>query len=369
MAQRGSAFSKPSFFRTSALVIAAIAALFFVDTFLAKTERSESRAEAQRFYEAGQRLMKEGLGQDAAIQFQAALSAARDNQQYQLALGQALMAVGRFADAEATLLDLLQRDGTEGAPNLAMARVLSKEGRVPEALSYYHRSIYGQWQKDALGNRVRVRFELVDLLVSRNEKVGLLAELLPLQEEAPDDAETQTKLGRLFIAAGAPVRGADLFSDVLRKKPEDPAAYAGLGEAQFASGNYRAALGYFLMALRIRPEDGSTRQRADLCRQVLDLDPTQRGLSAEEQYRRSVKLLDRVVRETRACPDAAASDRAQDMLDKANKALKQRVSLARLSAAYELNLDLADKLWKIRKTNCAAPVKDYLSLVLDRLAE
>jgi tetratricopeptide (TPR) repeat protein len=387
---------KPSLVGTLALVFFAIVLLFFVDTFLARMERSESRIEAERSYQEGQRLLKQGFSDRAADQFRAAISSSRDNSDYQLALAQALMAAGRFSDAEASLADPLARDGTAGAPNLAMARVLTKEGRIDEALSYYHRAIYGQWKQNALGNRVQVRFELIDLLIARNQTRGLLAELLPLQGEAPGDSATKKKLAGLFVSAGSPARGAELFRDVLKGDSQDPDAYAGLGDAAFAQGNYRTALAYYQAALRLRfadgktvPDDDHARQRAEICTQVLALDPTQRGLSTDEQYRRSVKLLDLLLTDVRPCLGAGTPVSAQ-LLDAAAKALKQRVSVSLQSAALESNLDLSEELWQLRKTECPATppsttassatpssttpsltttMDEPLSLVLNRLAQ
>jgi len=372
MARTESPFSKPSFLRTFVFVLIAIAAFVFIDAFLEKMERAETQVEAKRYYEAGQGLMKQGLSQAAAEQFRAAGSIVRDNQEYHLALGQALTAAGRFADAETTLSELLQRDATAGPPNLAMARVLVKEGRITEAFSYYHRAIYGQWKQNARGNRVQIRFELIDLLVARHAGEGLLAELLPLQEEAPDDAATKMKLGRLFVAAGSPARGAALFGDLLRSTPQDPDAYAGLGEADFAQGNYRTAASHFRTALNFRPDDDKTRNRLDVCNQVLALDPTQRGLSLEEQYRRSVKLLDLVLSDLRSCSEAASVGAAQDSIDSATKVLKQRVLRSQQGAAYESNLNLADQLWRVRKSVCGEPAgtaDEPLSVVLSRVAQ
>jgi len=367
-----SLFSKPSIFRTLALTCAAITGLSFVDTFLARTDRAETRVEAQRYYETGQRLMQQGDNDGATEQFRAAFAVDRDNQEYQLALAQALMAAGRYPDAEATLMALLQRDATGGAANLAMARVLVKEERIPEALSYYHRAVYGQWNQNALENRVRVRYELVDLLVAQNSTEGLLAELLPLQEEAPDGAETKMKLGRLFIAAGSPARGVPLFRSVLRTQPQDPDAYAGLGEAEFARGNYRTALAYFQTVSRFRPEDGLAQKRIAVTNQVLSLDPTARGLSIDEQYRRSLKVLDLELTDVRQCLSPAAASSSEGLMEAADKMLKQRVPVARQSAAYESNLELADRLWQVRKADCDAsahPSDEALSLVLNKLSQ
>jgi tetratricopeptide (TPR) repeat protein len=338
--------------RTLLLTVAAIAALFLIDTVLARTEQAESRAAAALAYENGTRLMQRGRYLDAVEQFQEAISLARENALYPLALAQALLAADHLTEAEATLSDLLEHDGTGGAPNLAMARVLAKEGKFMDAVSYYHRAIYGRWTRDAARNRVQARSELVDFLVANHSTEELLAELLPLQMEAPGDLSTQKKLAFAFIAAGSPVRAAELFHDVLRREPQDPDAYAGLGEAEFARGNYRAARANFEAVLRLRPADDANRQRLDLSNQVLALDPAQRGLSSEEQYRRSLKILELSVASTASCLVSPASAAAKDLIDSANSVLKQQTHSARRVEAMEENMQLADRIWQIRRTEC-----------------
>ena len=76
---------------------------------------------------------QQGRPLDATAQFDEAISLARENPAYPLALAEALEAAGRLPEAEATLSELLERDGTGGAPNLAMARVQAKEGRLTDA--------------------------------------------------------------------------------------------------------------------------------------------------------------------------------------------------------------------------------------------
>ena len=369
MAVREPAFSKPSLPRTITLVIAAIGALFLVDTFLAALERSQSHLEAERLYHEGQEFLLQGLGEGAAEQFQAALFISRDNKEYQLALSQAFTAADRVADAEATLAGLLERDADGGPANLAMARVLAREGRLVEAISYYHRAIYGQWGKNAVEPRVQVRFELVNLLVAHHSNEGLLAELLPLEEEAPDDLSTRMKLAPLFMAAGSPVRAADLFHEVLQMEPRNPDARVGLGETEFARGNYRGALSDYQTALRFRSnvkDADSIRHRMEICNQVLALDPSQRGLSAEERHRRSVRLLDLILQNIGSCSVAS-----ETLVATATKALKEPVSASRQSAAYESNMELADKLWQARRTECngALSAPEFLSLTLSKLSQ
>jgi tetratricopeptide (TPR) repeat protein len=360
--------SKPSFLRTLMLTMIAIGVLFSVDTFLAKKEKQESHVESERFYQAGQKAMQQGAPQIAVEQFTAAYAIARDNHEYQIALAEALIASGRLPEAEDTLSDLLQKDGTNGPANFAMARALVKEGRTAEGISYYHRAIYGQWGQSDVAHRRVARFELVDLLAAQNDKEALLAELLPLQEQAPDDAATQLKLGRLFITAGSPARAIPLFRAVLQQNTAKPDAYAGLGEAEFVQGDYRAALADFLQASHFRPEDSAIKSRIELSRQLLTLDPNLRGLSAEEQHRRSLALLDLILREVRDCT-ASAAPPGRDLVDQAEKVRKGHVTASQQSAAYESTVELLDKLWQIDKASCAAQSKssEPLAIVMESL--
>jgi hypothetical protein len=66
----------------------------------------------------------------------------------------------------------------------------------------------------------------------------------------------------------------------------------GIGDAELARGNFRAAQASFQRASRLNPDDRSVRERLVLCEDVLALDPTGRGLTSAERYRRSIKLVE-----------------------------------------------------------------------------
>jgi Flp pilus assembly protein TadD len=361
-----------SFVSTLALTFAAIAVLFTIDTFLAKTERAEDRAQASQLFAEGERMVGQGRYADAISRLSDAVSIQRDNREYRLALADAYLAAGRSADAEAALNELLQEDSTDGAANLAMARVLLKEDRTTDAISFYHRAIYGHWKDQAMENRVRVRFELVDLLARQDAKADLLAELLPLQEEAPDDLQTRQRIGRLFISAGSSSHAAEVFQDILRRHPQDADAYAGLGAAEAARGNYQTARIDYSTAAHLKPQDDGIRGRLELIDQVLELDPTQRGLDTRERYRRSLKLLQLTLDDVKSCAPAQA-DPAQSskaLLDTAAETLKLRVAANGQNEAAENNLDLAEQLWQLRRTRCPPPPADVespLALVLAKI--
>ncbi len=251
-----------------------------------------------------------------------------------------------------------------------MARVLVKEGRLPEAISYFHRAIYGHWAADAAQNRLSARFELIDLLAEHDSKEELLAELLPVQDQALRDVKTQIRIGQMFLTAGSPARAADVFRGILTYAPANAQAHAGLGEAEFVRGDYRAAQQDFQAALRLAPDDQATKRRLDASNELLILDPTIRGLGPMERFRRSLKLVELTVDETRRCIGQTPSPELQGLLDKAGKELKAPVSRVRQSEVSESNLDLAEQLWQARKKECKPPAAadTPLALVLARLA-
>ncbi|HEY1203157.1 MAG: tetratricopeptide repeat protein [Bryobacteraceae bacterium] len=352
----------PSVLRTFALIFVAMAALFAADTFLAKAEDAARRSEARRLFQEGRWLEAHGRLPEAIDRLRTAVSNVRGDREYQLALAQALLAAGRVPEAESSLTDLLERDSTGGVPNLTMARLLVKSGRIPEAISYYHRAIYGQWKDDEAGNRVKARFELVDLLVRQDEKRALLAELLPLQDEAPSDTETHMRIGRLFLAAGAPSRAAEVFRSILHRQPEDADAYAGFGEAEFALGKYRAAQLDFAVASHLGPGDAQISAQLALCAQVLALDPVRRGIGPAEQRQRSRKLIELTLAEAQRCAGAAPPQPLVALMKKARNP----------GADVDANLDLAERLWQARRAECGAatsPADQALALVMAKLAQ
>jgi tetratricopeptide (TPR) repeat protein len=356
--------SSRQFLRTFSLVAMAMVALFAADTFLAKSEQAESRIEAQRLFTLSQSLLQQGRAAEAVERLKDAVEIERGNREYQQALAQAQLAAGKAGDAQATLNDLLLSDSTSGPANLVMSRVLVKEGRIPEAISYYHRAIFGQWPEDGQGNRLKVHFELIDLLARENSKEELLAELLAVQDQMPVDPAARLRAGRLFLAAGSPARAADVYRAALKDQPANAEAYAGLGEADFAKGDYRAAQSDFQSAVRLSPADPTAGKRLDLASRVLALDPAVRGIGAAERFRRSRILLQMTV-DAGACLDSN-----QELLDDAQKTLKGRVIPAAEDEATETNVDLAGKLWQARVSECkpAPDPNDPLGLVLAKAA-
>ena len=125
----------------------------------------------------------------------------------------------------------------------------------------------------------------------------------------------------------------------------------------------------FENALRLRPEDKASRERLDLSNQVLALDPSQRGLTREEQYQRSLKILELAVASATSCLASPLSADRAELVDSANKRLQRRNHPLSDGEAMEENMQLADKIWQIRKSECKGTPSSAIDLVLGKATQ
>lgn len=363
--------SAPEFIATFAAVLAAIAVLLVFDTALAKIDTVETRSHAASEYRKGESLLAQGKLHDAIDHLRTAASLDREHSAYTVALADAILAEGSPNDAEPLLTPVLERNATDGAANLALARILVKEGRIEEAKSYYHRAIYGLWPGDAQHYRAAARFELIDLLARTGARQELLAELLPIQDESRGDSALRKRMAHLFVLAGSPSRASDIYRDILRRNPRDEEAYLGLADAALALGNYPTARADLLAASRLSPDDSAIQSRMMLADSAIAIDPTQRGLGLDEQYRRSRRLVEMTIGSARRCLGADAPQVAA-ALDSVTRTLLAPSTAMPRSQAIEENLSLAGQLWRMRGARCTTPPprdEEALALIQDRIAQ
>jgi len=360
-----------SFIGTFSLTLLAIAALFTGDTFLAAVDRKESDVEAARLFREGQSLLAQGDNTKAIDRINDAIEIDRGNRGYFRTLAEAQLAAGKTSETEQTATDLLESDPTDGQASLLMARALTKQDRYQEAISYFHRAVYGHWDQDQEANRQKARFELINLLARRNSRQELLSELLSVQA-TPQDAKARLQMGNLFLQAGSPARAMDVFRQMLHTPSANADAYQGMGDAEFAQANYRGAQRYYQTALRLAPADLAVRHKLEVCDQLLDLDPMLRGLTTEERFQRSLKLVEMTLAEVNGCQPQNTPPDMQPLINNANAALQAHVSPLRQGDVAESNLDIAEQLWQVRKKEiCQSPADADrpLALVLARLTQ
>jgi tetratricopeptide (TPR) repeat protein len=355
-----------------ALVIAGLAAL---DRFLANAQDVEVQRLAQRSYANGIRFRHRGNISEAIEGFRKAHALERRNTEYELTLVDTLIAADKLDQAERLIRDVLEREPNDGRANLLGAHLMIKRGKTVEAESYYHRAIYGEWSSDAVTHRVAVRMELVEFLAARPEHDELLAELLPLQEQAGKDPETEKHLAHLFLVAGSPSRAADQYRAVIKETPKDAAAHVGLGEAELQRGDYGRARAAFLTASAYKPDDPAIRRQLQLASTLAALDTTSRKLTSIEKYRRSLRILELARSSLERCL-ANRSDRDPDerrqLLGSVNDILTSKRRTDVTNETSENALGLAEKAWQARIKACGvatSPDEEPLRLMMERLAQ
>ncbi len=353
-------------FGTTLLVAGVVmAVLLAADLALARMDVRESRVAAAALYDQGRVLLVQGKAREAGDRFATALSMERGNLSYARALAQAELQDGRAEEAGRTLQDLLNRAETDGAANLLMARVLVRERRPADAKSYFHRAIYGKWGADSVSRSVQARLELIDLLATRHEESELLAELLPLEAMPNDSLAPRRRLAHLFIDAGAPDRASEIFRALLRDDPRDADAYAGMGEAALALGNFHTARADYAEAARLRPENARIVARAAVADTVYAISPSVRGIGAAVRDARSRALLDAVSRRIDGCAGTWTSAFA----DSAHATLA-RVAPKDAVGSADAQASLAGELWNARPSTCRDAFNDdALTIVLRHMGQ
>ena len=356
------------------LVAVAIGALAAIDLFLEKAEQTEVANQAQRAYLQGCRLLQEGKANDAVEGLRRAHAMERKNLVYARQLIAALTAARKTSEAEPLMNEVLDADRNDGAANLVAARLKLKEGNVADAEAYYHRAIYGRWPQDGAAHRVAARMELIDLLVAKNQKKDLLAELLPLTEDAKNDSAIQMRLASLFLLAGSPGRAADIYRTLLRQDPRNADAWAGLGRAELEQGDYRAAHSAFAAAAARKPKDAAIRSKLQLATTLAGLDPTPRRLSSAEKYQRSLYILEWVQQDLEKCIQTQASGptaEQQALLERAEEVMNRPNPGAETNEMSEATLSLAAKIWQARLScgPASAPDEEALRLIMNKLAQ
>jgi tetratricopeptide (TPR) repeat protein len=339
------------------LIAATLGALLLVG-FLNYYYRSERAARADRYFKAGNDLVLHDRNQEAVEQFRDALSVSPDNREYRLALGLTLVNTGRLEEASVYLEEVLRRDPTNGRANLGLARIAAQQERTADAVTCYHRAIYGSWSANREADRIQARFELAAFLQKTGSRTQATAELLAIVDHAPNDA-ARKRVGQLLLDYGSPGQSADVFRGLARESNPDAETFSGLGAAEFAEDRYVPAREAFRRALRLNPSNEATQRELALCERILELDPTVRGLGPAERYRRSAGLLEGILGRVQQClPKVSQPADAQSLRTRADTA---RQSLARHPArrsyddASESDLSLAQELWAASQKLCAAP--------------
>jgi predicted Zn-dependent protease len=344
-----------------------------LDVSLERTQDVELAAQAVQADRSGRKLLTENRASEAVDAFRKAHALERENAKYELDLIQALMAAGKIAEAQPLMTEILEEESNNGEANLIAARLAAKQGHINVADSYYHRSIYGEWPQNVVQHQIDVRLELIHFLLERGKQDEILAELLPLQEQTTHNTALQPRIAKLFLQAGSPSRAADVYRRLIKAQPANSANYAGLGDAELALGDFRAAHAAFASAVARDVRTPEWRQRLELSTALSDLDPTVRWLSSAEKYARSMRILQMATADLQQCitnHPQLATDEASGLVSTAEQQLAAKPPKQPTNEMAEDALSLAERIWHTRTSLCGtgtASDEEPLRLIMDKV--
>jgi chloride channel protein, CIC family len=349
-------------------ILAVLIGLAVVGGLLSYYYRSERSGRAQHFYEQGNQFLQKDLYDEAIEQYRDALSISHSGQ-YRLALALALEKSGHAAEATIYLKDVLRSDPTNAEANLGMARAAAQEGRIDEAVGYYHHAIYGAWPANAAQKRIEARIELIRMLGKAGRRSQAQAELLSMLAVMPGDVSIKRQVAPLALEYALPQPAASLFRDLTGHDAQDAQAWAGLGEADYALADYAAARDALATALRLNPNDTAVQKRLEACKQILAMDPIERGLPAPERYRRSQELLAAVLDMLDNCTPPVLPPALKVQMDASRKLLVKGRRPPLYGDATENNTAAAEQLWTAGTKACGSmPSADApISRIMARL--
>lgn len=327
---------------------------------IADLNRKRNASIAAYWDRQGERQLTEGKPEAAIASLREATTNDRDNRAFAFALARALAATNRDDEARLALLRLRESAPESPEINLQLARLAARGHDVPEALRYYHHSLYGLWTGERVGERQRqVRLELIQLLLAQKERSKALAEMLVLSSDAPRNAVAQLQVGQLFMEAGDASMALQHFGEAGELDAANVAAFSGGGNAAFQLGDYKTAESYLARAVALDQQAKGAPQLLATTRLIQSCDPLAAHLSQPEQVLRLTAALQQSVKRLQQCDDVSHSGAVQDPLRSQAESLLPGITPERLREDPELLATGADLVFKIEESTrqtCGEPV-------------
>jgi chloride channel protein, CIC family len=300
-------------------LLAAFAIALLLIGVLSYAYRTSRTARARQHFQQGLQFMQKERYDEAIAQFRNALSISHATAE-RLALAEALQKAGRPDEAELYFREVLRSDPSSGPAHLGLARVLPPSQRLEE----YQRAIAGEWPDDPPRHRIETRAELIQVL----QKAGRAA-------EAVQELQHQRQA----------------WEELVREKPENAGAYAGLGATELQLGDPAASAKSFRQAVKLDGENDNYRKRLQVVDRILAINPAAPGITAGERYRRSRRLMESALGALDQCAPGNAGREA----DPARKLLLDHSAPKSYTQATEVNINLARQLWGQRLKLCGEP--------------
>ncbi|MGE5245352.1 MAG: tetratricopeptide repeat protein [Betaproteobacteria bacterium] len=270
-----------------AVLLVALVPAFAFTSLVTRLYHQRERVLAEDWLRRGEAALGSGRPDEAVDDLRTALVFSHEAPSFRLRLVDALVQANHPVEAHAQLTTLLDQQPGSGTINLQLARLAARAGDLQEAARYYDSAINGIWDANAEERRRAVRLEFASWLLQRGEPARAQAQLIALSADLPPGSPLETQVGQMLVDAGSPRRASELFADVLRRNPRDPAALEGAGVAAFQLGDYAAARRHLAAAAQTHELSPGRRDMLETATSVLTLNPFARRLSSAERSRRS----------------------------------------------------------------------------------
>ncbi len=346
------------------LVLLVLALLFVITGFVAKAYHAKLRTIGEEWYGRGEADLVKGRPERAVTDFRNALAYARDDRTYRLRMGQALAAANREDEAQAYLMGLWRDEPGNGPVNLELARLAVRQHDISDASNFYHRGIYGQWDQESLLHRRDAHFEYAEFLLDMGKKNEAQAELMALAAGIPNDATLHSRLGSLFMRAGAYDRALAEFRQALRLSRGLDEALEGAGEAAFRMGDYQMTRRYLQTYVRRHPDRVAPAHLLETANLVVSADPYERFLSSEERIRRIMRAYQQAMKRLQQCAEQMARVRERgkqglQALEENAQELRPKMrpsTLRRNPDLSETAMDIVGEIEEATARQCGPPV-------------
>ena len=317
-------------------------------------------------YQAGIALISQGSTDEAIERFRTALSTTPNNKEYRLALGSALVQGEHFDEASLYLNGILKSDPDNGPANLEMARVIAKQGTLAQTSASYHKAIFGVWPKGRESERQGAVLELADYLFAHGAQAEAALELVGLARQSQTSLTTKERAASKLLNFHEPGEALGIFQEIVAASPHDANAWAGLGEAQFDLADYTSAEVSLQNGATWGSSDQNVAAHLKTTQEILSMDPSMRGVSVRERYRRSVNLLQHMLDLVEMCKPPLAN--APDLSRLVARAAKQlKLERPQNTETVGANVSMAQDLWEANQKWCGTSADPALALLMPLL--
>jgi len=187
---------------------------------------------------------------DEALQhLQAAYRLNPDDLSTGVAVSQLLSSIGRTAEAERVLAQLLERAPDQRALNYNYAQILTKLGRGNESKQYLERAVLLD------PTFAPAILQLVDIYQKENDYEKAAEVLQPLAEEDPMNLDLQRQQGYFYLRAGKSDKARAVFKALVAADPKDSRSEFYLAEALSDLEQYGDADKIYRSLLEKTPND------------------------------------------------------------------------------------------------------------------